>query len=274
MAEPTSPIETPAAPEPQTSEKRLSIWGKAIAVFLLSLFVVGLGQVVNREPWKGLWFAVSVPLFLVLAAWAGAYRSFWGLVAAIGLVLVWRIWIGVDAFRVARRRKSSRLSPSQRASLLLCGGLVLGIALLASTEYFAHASLPFRAYKGASASFCPTLCEGERFVVDTEAFRTNRPTRGDVIAFDFQSSQQPFFVKRIVRVAGDVVSEKNGAVFVNGNPYTPNETTRHCGQPPTPIVINRVEPRFNPVTVPPGSFFVWGTTRRIVLTADMRDLAL
>jgi signal peptidase I len=136
--------------------------------------------------------------------------------------------------------------------------LVLGIALLASTEYFAHASLPFRAYKGASASFCPTLCEGERFVVDTEAFRTNRPTRGDVIAFDFQSSHQPFFVKRIVGVAGDVVSEKNGAVFVNGNPYTPNETTRHCGQPPTPIVINRVEPRFNPVTVPPGSFFVMG----------------
>ena len=262
MAEPTLsmfPVESPNATEPRTNEKRLSIWENPIAVSLFGFIFPGLGQVVNREPWKGLGLAVSVPLFAVLIAWAGAFRALWALAASVVFGLAWRIWICVDAFRVARRRKTSGVSSSHsRAMLLLCGALVLGIAFLASTESFAHASLPFRAYRNTSASFCPTLCEGERFVVDIRAFRTNRPKRGDVIIFDFQNSHQPFYVKRIVGVEGDVVSEKNGAVFVNGNAFTPNEATRHCGRAPTPTVFSQDEPRFKPVTVPPGSFFVMG----------------
>ena len=175
---PMLPVESPAATELPTSQKRIRFWEKPIAVSLFSLMFPGLGQVVNREPWKGFGLAVSVPLFLVLVAWAGAYRAFWGLVASVVFGLAWRIWICVDAFRVARRRKTSGVSRSHsRAVLLLCGALVLGIAFLVSTEYFAHASLPFRAYRNTSASFCPTLCEGERFVVDSRAFRTNRPKR-------------------------------------------------------------------------------------------------
>jgi signal peptidase I len=258
MAEPLLPIETPATTEPP-SKKRVSFWARPITVFLLSLLIPGLGQVVNREPWKGLGFAVSVPLLLLLVAWAGAYRMLWGLVASVGSGIALQIWIAVEAFRVARRSKASGLYPSRpRAVLLLCGGLTLTVAILASTERFAHAALAFRAYKGSSDSFCPTMCEGERFIVDIHAFRTNSPKRGDVIAFDFQSSHQPLYVKRIVGVEGDVVSEKNGAVFVNGNPFTPNETTRHCGQPPKPAVTYTDEPRFKPVTVPPGSYFVMG----------------
>lgn len=259
MQEQSPTTETRAAIDPPSGETRKTVWEKPVAVFLLSLVFAGLGQVVNREPWKGLGFAISAPLFAILTAWTGAYRTFWGLVASVVFVLGWRIWICVDAFRVARQRKASEISQSHSmAVLLLCGGLVLGAAFLASTDYLAHASLPFRAFKTASASFCPTLCEGERFVVDVRAFRTNRPKRGDVIAFDFQGQHQPLFVKRIVGVEGDVVSEKNGAVFVNGNPYTPNEATRHCGRTPTATGFNREEPRFSPVTVPPGSFFVMG----------------
>jgi signal peptidase I len=252
-------VEAPAAREQPRDEARLAAWEKPIAVLLLSLFVAGLGQVVNRQPWKGLGFAVSAPLLSIFAAHVGAYRTFRGLIAAIVLVFALRAWICVDGFRVARRRRAS--SPSQSYSLGvlgISGALVVGIAVLASMSYFVRESMNFRAFRTASDSFCPTLCRGERFVVDIDAYRASQPKRGDVIAFDFHGQHKPYFVKRIAGIEGDVVSERDGNVFVNGEHYAPNDATQKCGQAPAVAPSDRDEPHFDDVTVPPGSFFVVG----------------
>jgi len=257
--EPLLQIEAATVAKPPSTVSHVAAWEKPIAVFLVSLFVAGLGQVVNREPWKGLGFAASAPLFSFLAARLGAYRTFRGLVAAIVLVFAWRAWICVDAFRGARQRRTSSVSPSPSLAVLgISGALILAITILASTSYFVRESMNFRAFKNASDSSCPTLCQGERFVVDIDAFRTSKPKRGDVIAFDFHGQHKPFFVKRIAGIAGDAISERDGAVFVNGERYKPNDATRNCGQAPSVAPSGRDEPQFNPVTVPPNSYFVVG----------------
>jgi len=203
MPEPVLVVEGPSTTASPAGKNRFTLWEKPIAVFLLSLFFAGLGQVINREPWKGLGFAASAPALSILGAYAGMYRTFRGLVACVVLLIALHIWISVDAFRGARQRRSSNESQSYSFAMLgICGGLVVGVTILASTNFFARRSMNFRAFKVTSDSFCPTLCQGERFVIDIDAFRTNQPERGDVIAFDFHGLHKPYFVKRIVAMGG------------------------------------------------------------------------
>jgi signal peptidase I len=259
MQEQASPVESPAATEPPSNEKRLAVWEKPIAVVLLSLVFPGLGQVVNREPRKGLVFAASGPILSLLSARAGLYLTFRGLVGSLAVQAAWHLWICVDAFRGARRRRNPSDSRSHSLAVLgSCGALALGVTLFASTNYFLHLATNFKAFKNVSNSFCPTLCEGERVVVDLNAFTTHPPKRGDAISFDFQGKHGPVYIKRIAGIEGDVISESNGEVLVNGSPYTPSGVTRNCGQAPVAVATDRDEPRFDPVRVPLGSFFVIG----------------
>jgi hypothetical protein len=85
MQEQASPAEGPAATEPPSNERRLVVWEKPIAVVLLSLVFPGLGQVVNREPRKGLVFAASGPILSLLGARAGLYLTFRGLVGSLAV---------------------------------------------------------------------------------------------------------------------------------------------------------------------------------------------
>lgn len=255
----SSPTEVSQATEPSPSDKRPSVWEKPIAVTLLSLIFPGLGQVINREPRKGLVFAASGPLIAFFGGRSGLFLTFRGFACLIILGIGWHLWIAVDAFRVARRRISVSDFPSYSTGALgLYGGLVLAITIYASTDSFLRMAINIKAFKTSTDSFCPTLCTGERLIVNLNAFTTDQPKRGNVIAFDFHGQHGPVYVKRVAAVAGDVVSERNGAVFVNGEAYAPSVATRNCGQAPKPTTIADDKPRFSPVTVPSTSFFVIG----------------
>ena len=70
-----------------------------------------------------------------------------------------------------------------------------------------------------SGSMTPTLRVGDIAAVDLDAYVSSAPTRGDIIVFtDIHPTPdcQPLFVKRVVGVAGDVVEEIDGAIYVNG----------------------------------------------------------
>jgi len=105
---------------------------------------------------------------------------------------------------------------------------------------------------------CPTVCEGERIVADMDAFLKNAPQSGDVILLDFQSMHGPLYIKRVVGLAGDIVSERDGTILVNGKPLTTHRLPQICGGPKDESLIRGEEPRFDPVSVPASSFFVIG----------------
>jgi signal peptidase I len=105
---------------------------------------------------------------------------------------------------------------------------------------------------------CPTICEGERIVADMDAFLRDAPQRGDVILLDFHSVRGPLFIKRVVGIAGDIVSERDGTILVNGRPFKEHALPQVCGKPKVESLTRGEEPRFDPVSVPAASFFVIG----------------
>ena len=110
----------------------------------------------------------------------------------------------------------------------------LGSALLL---VFAIRSTVIEAFKIPSGSMIPTLLVGDQIFVNKFAyglrvpftdwigekplyfFKTNAPSRGDIIVFKYPVDPDIYFIKRIVGIPGDVVEMKNKVVYINGKPY-------------------------------------------------------
>ena len=123
-------------------------------------------------------------------------------------------------------------------------------------------------YRIPSASMEPTLrcakpapgCDAtfsDRVIADRLAYRFRDPHRGDIVVFDAPEAaaqrcdEGGTFVKRIVGLPGEVVSERNGTVFVDGKPLHESYVDRRLRDFRT-----QTWPR-----VPKGSYFVMGDNR-------------
>ena len=102
---------------------------------------------------------------------------------------------------------------------------------------------------------CPTICVGDRIVVDTNAYRSLDPQRGDVIAMKHPSSEGAF-LKRIIGLPGDMVAPgPNATVLVNGQTFAP---PLPCAMPSWPKVESFDYSEFQLSKVPEGTYFVIG----------------
>ncbi len=253
------PKSNPPGPIPESQVLPKSGWKGPVIAVLLSLLFPGLGQWRNRGPWKGFLAAVTFPLLAMVAGYSRILLSFWGFVGFITLRLFLLAWICVDAFRGARRDRESRKSFHEaRIVYVALGLLILTCAVFPATDYFLHQFGYFRAFKVSSASMCPTICEGERIVADMDAYLKSSPQRGDVIMLDFHSEHGALFIKRVVGIPGDIVSERDGALLVNGKAMRENGLPQVCEKPKDESLTRGEEPRFDPVHVPASSFFVIG----------------
>jgi signal peptidase I len=102
-------------------------------------------------------------------------------------------------------------------------------------------------------SMCPTLCANEYVLTDMNAYLIAPPQRGALILFRHGTSPG-LWMRRVIGVAGDTVSsEKDGKVFVNGEPLV---IPPPCGSAVSRSKDSGARIRFDPVVVPAGEVFV------------------
>lgn len=115
--------------------------------------------------------------------------------------------------------------------------------------------------KGSSMQ--PTLEEGEWLFINKTIRFIGAPQRGDVIVVkepEGIQSDHPYLVKRVVAVAGDEVTIRQGKLFINGVEAKEAYTD-------TPIE----DGRFEPYTVQQGCLFVMGDNRHRQASYDSRS---
>ena len=192
-------------------------WKKPLLALIISLLVDGLGQIYNGELIKGMALALA-GWILIWVGFSYLMSSFGGLIVFIVAGLAFKIYLCVDSFAVAKRIQAD-IAHSKPSLALRIGVAILIIVVVScvSSDWFINKFFAFHAFKIPSASMCPTICEGDRMVANVKAFRGTSPQRGDVVMFRF-GPDRISFIKRVIGVAGDVVSESNGQLLVNARP--------------------------------------------------------
>jgi signal peptidase I len=153
--------------------------------------------------------------------------------------------------------------------------VIIAVALGLAIGIQAFLVKPFRI---PSPSMVPTLEVGQRVLVNRIGTHFGDPDRGDVVVFkppqgantgrcgvektNLQACPQPTkeqakenFIKRVVGLPGDELFVKNNRVYIDGKaldePYV-NKADSTCDR-----LCNLEEP----ITVPPGHFFMMGDNR-------------
>jgi signal peptidase I len=144
--------------------------------------------------------------------------------------------------------------------------LTLSLAIVAVLAFQAEVAKPYRI---PSASMEPTLhcarpvagCHGrvaDRVIANRLVYRFQDPQRADIVVFEAPAAVQTAcpagggtFIKRIVGLPGEVVSMRNGRVYIDGvRLHEPYLTAAYRGDE------SGVWPR-----VPAGSYFMLGDNR-------------
>jgi signal peptidase I len=168
--------------------------------------------------------------------------------------------------------ESPRPKKPRHPALTFLGELP-GLILMAFALALLIKSTLLQAFWIPTGSMEPTLVRGDRVIVAKVPYYFHDPQRGDVIVFEepdpakepergvwgaithwlgqglgFSPPDHPDYIKRVIGEPGDVVSARNGDVYVNdvriSEPYLHERTAR-----------------FPETTVPEGKLFVMGDNR-------------
>ena len=152
-------------------------------------------------------------------------------------------------------------------------GELPGLIIMAFALALLIKSTLLQAFWIPTGSMEPTLVPGDRVIVAKIPYYLHDPQRGDIIVFEepdpakepergvwgafthwlgqglgFSPPDNPDYIKRVIGEPGDVVSARDGRVYVNGvrisEPYLRERTAR-----------------FPETTVPEGKLFVMGDNR-------------
>lgn len=221
---------------------------RPFVALILSVWVLGLGQVYNAQPRK------AALLFLTAIA-AKAY--------ALTVVLTSPLLTGIacaavlaiiatgatDAFLTARRVREIAPRRYNRWYVYVGAIICMGAGWNRLGGYVRENYV--QTFKIPSVSMAPTLKSGDYIMVDMTYYRTRPPQRGDVVVLSLPEAPETNIVKRIVAVGGDTVEVSGMSLVLNGSKVeTPNASWQSGGRM-----------SFGPATVPPGSVFLLGDNR-------------
>ncbi len=130
--------------------------------------------------------------------------------------------------------------------------VIVAVAAILATSIKTFVVQP---YEIPSESMLQTIQVGDRVLSEKITSHASNPERGDIITFIDPRDGETTLIKRVIAVAGDVVTLKDGVVYINGEAEEGASYTR--GTESWPLDASIVYP----YEVPEGYVWVMGDNR-------------
>ncbi|NUO51910.1 MAG: signal peptidase I, partial [Polyangiaceae bacterium] len=194
------PAETTVDPPP-SPPSRIPALGVGV------IFGPGAGHFLVGLPRRGVVFALSYMAMTVVSAVAVARAPSTATVALFVAPVLIHIGSLIDLAFIPKERLS-------RVRLAAIGQI---LALLVAVFFLKNGvrNHAVEMFQLPSGSMLPTLAIGDHFFVSK---LDPPPTRGDVITFPNPEKPEESFVKRVIGVGGDKVTQQGGVLSINGEP--------------------------------------------------------
>lgn len=137
--------------------------------------------------------------------------------------------------------------------------------ILAAAAFVVVYMFLFRPFEVKGESMYPNLHNNEYLITNVISQKIGNPKLGDIVVFKAPNEPDKDFIKRVIGVAGDTVSIKNGDVYLNGNQLDESEYLK----PEVKTYGGSFLREGDEVTVPEGYFFVLGDNRSY--SSDSRE---
>ena len=115
----------------------------------------------------------------------------------------------------------------------------------------------FRPFRVSGNSMDPTFFDKQYILTNIIGLRFSKPKQGDVIVFKAPTDPEKDYIKRVIGTLGDIVTIKDGNVYVNGKILDESKYLKPSVRTYGGSFLKENEP----VTVSPDSYFVLGDNR-------------
>lgn len=225
----------------------------------LSLVAPGLGQLYNGQISKGIIFFLAFFLIPAIIFLAGLQGQFVGLAAFLIFTFCLWLFVIVEAFFAAKRKKEVVLKGYNKWPIYLLIILLMNGAFFVPRDVaanFASDVLGFRVYKIPAGSMEPTLLIGDFLVADTKYFKKNELQRRDLAIIQDPKDPSKDFVKRVIALEGEKIEIKNKQVYINDEALPESYAVHNDAK--IDMAMRNI---FGPELVPPDHCFVLGDNR-------------
>ncbi len=220
-----------------------------LKTFLLSLLTPGLGYLQNGDKKS---FYTTLLVFYGVIVSAAAFRLF---TTFTGLLIIVAILIGIYIFtavRATQKMGQTSIKNQTSGTLKLC--FTIGFIFITGLSFANRRTvLGFDIMSMNVPVMQPTILEGEKFLVNTWAYKRSLPKRGDIIIHSF-NGQQGLYLNRIIALENDRIETTDGVVFVNGQKLTESYVL-------TVNVTKAQSKNITAIIIPEGNYFVMGDNR-------------
>lgn len=129
--------------------------------------------------------------------------------------------------------------------------------LVAAAVFLVIYMFLFRPFEVNGESMHPNFLNNEYVLTNLVALRLGNPKLGDVVVFKAPPDPEKDYIKRVIGVAGDSVMVKDGDVYLNNQLLDESSFLKSDIKTYAGAFLKEGEP----VTVPPGEYFVMGDNR-------------